>query len=191
MLISLLQLSKEAEAAISSAEVKVNELIEKSGLTTAILKAIVDKGVATRFTKETSRFRYDGPETTGLPALSNHQKVAVAELHSAFAEHPVVLLHGVTASGKTEVYAHLIHHVLEQGRQVLYLVPEIALTTQLTLRLQKLFGSKIIIYHSKFTDSERVEIWQKILHSNEPLVVLGGALGCISALWPVGPGGGG
>ena len=83
------------------------------------------------------------------------------------------MLHGVTSSGKTEIYAHLIDRVLHEGRQVLYLVPEIALTTQLTNRLRKIFGDKLMIYHSKFSDNERVEVWNKLLHNDEPMLVLG------------------
>ena len=85
----------------------------------------------------------------------------------------VTLLHGVTSSGKTEIYIHLINFVLKRGDCVLYLVPEIALTTQLTRRLQEVFGEKVVIYHSKFSDNERVDIWKKLLHDTEPVVVIG------------------
>ncbi|MDE6145239.1 MAG: primosomal protein N', partial [Muribaculaceae bacterium] len=80
---------------------------------------------------------------------------------------------GVTSSGKTEIYIHLIDRVLRAGHQVLFLVPEIALTTQLTERLQRVFGSKVLVYHSKFTDNERVDIWNRLLHSREPMVIIG------------------
>lgn len=85
----------------------------------------------------------------------------------------VCLLHGVTSSGKTEIYVRLIHEVLRLGRQVLYMLPEIAITTQITERLAKLFGDKLLVYHSKFSDNERVEVWNKLLHSDEPMLVLG------------------
>ena len=85
----------------------------------------------------------------------------------------MVLLHGVTGSGKTEIYTHLIEHVLSKGDQVLYLVPEISLTTQLSDRLRRVFGDRLLVYHSKFTDNERVDIWQALLAARSPLVVLG------------------
>ena len=83
------------------------------------------------------------------------------------------MLHGVTSSGKTEIYVRLIHEVLRLGRQVLYMLPEIAITTQITERLAKLFGDKLLVYHSKFSDNERVEVWNKLLHNDEPMLVLG------------------
>lgn len=85
----------------------------------------------------------------------------------------VTLLHGVTSSGKTEIYIHLIKQVVDAGRQVLYLVPEIALTTQLTTRLQRVFGDKLIIYHSKFSDNERVDIWNNLLNEKKSGIILG------------------
>lgn len=167
MLLTLIQMCR------TSNDVKVSELIDKSGLTTSILKALSDKGLTRRFTKETSRFRYTGEAAAALPTLTTAQNKALDEIHRSFTDKNIVLLHGVTSSGKTEVYTHLIDYVLQQGKQVLYLVPEIALTTQLTTRLQKVFGDKLLVYHSKFTDNERVEIWNRLLHTNEPLVILG------------------
>lgn len=154
-------------------EVTVAALLEKSQGTSAILKALTDKGIAEKTMREVSRFRYSGAPAQGLSPLSASQKTALEEIHTSFATHNVTLLHGVTSSGKTEVYTHLAQYILEQGRQVLYLVPEIALTTQLTTRLQKMFGEKVIVYHSKFTDNERVEIWRRLLHTNEPCIILG------------------
>lgn len=174
MLLTLIQLSGFNVKDNKCREILLNELIEKSGLTVPILKALVDKGLAERFTKETSRFRFYGGELDPMPVLSDAQKVAFNSICGEFKEKPIVLLHGVTASGKTEVYIHVINQVIAQKRQqVLFLVPEIALTTQLTGRLQKVFGDKLLIYHSKFTDNERVEIWNRLLASNDPLIVLG------------------
>lgn len=174
MLLTLIQLSGLKMKDNVCRDVPLNDLIEKSGLTTSILKALVDKGIAQRFTKESSRFMsYDG-KIESLPVLSDEQNSAYRSVCDVMKKKPVVLLHGVTASGKTEVYMHLIDHVLKQKcQQVLYLVPEIALTSQLTMRLQKVFGEKLVIYHSRFTDNERVEIWNRILRSNEPILVLG------------------
>ncbi len=165
-LMHLCQVSSQDETAMST-------LLETSKGTAASLKALVDKGIAEKLTREVSRFKYTGAKA-GVPSpLTPAQQLALSEIHTSFATHNITLLHGVTSGGKTEVYTHLANHVLEQGKQVLYLVPEIALTTQLTSRLQKVFGDKVIVYHSKFTDSERVDIWRKLLHGNEPCIVLG------------------
>lgn len=169
MLLTLLHLSQMA----TNDGVTVASLLETSQGTSATLKALTDKGVAEKFTRDVSRFHYSGAPAAGVAALTSSQQVALSEIHSSFAEHNTTLLHGITSSGKTEVYTHLAQHVLQQGRQVLYLVPEIALTTQLTTRLQNVFGDKVIVYHSKFTDNERVDIWRRLLHSNEPYIVLG------------------
>lgn len=111
--------------------------------------------------------------TASLPTLSDPQREALNAIHASWRDKNVTLLRGVTSSGKTELYIHLIDFVLRQRRQVLYLVPEIALTTQLTERLQRVFGDKVVIYHSKFTDNERVDIWKRLLCSDEPCVVIG------------------
>ena len=108
-----------------------------------------------------------------LVQLSAGQRKAMDEIRRLFQDKDVVLLHGLTGSGKTEIYNHLIAAALKDGTQVLYLVPEISLTTQLTDRLRRAFGNRLIVYHSKFTDNERVDIWKRLLTDNEPAVVLG------------------
>jgi primosomal protein N' (replication factor Y) len=110
-------------------------------------------------------------ETVECHPLNAAQQTAFASIHDVFREKEVCLLHGVTSSGKTEIYIHLITEALQAGRQVLYLLPEIALTTQITARLKRIFGERIGIYHSKFTDAQRVEIWQKQL-SQQPYDIL-------------------
>jgi primosomal protein N' (replication factor Y) len=115
--------------------------------------------------------RSEGPSL--VKPLSTEQQRAHDEILSAFESKNVCLLHGVTSSGKTEVYIQLIREVLAQGKQVLYLVPEIALTTQLTDRLGRVFGSKMGIYHSKFSDAERVELWQRQLSDKPYPLILG------------------
>ena len=105
--------------------------------------------------------------------LTDEQQRAYTEIHQSFTSHNITLLHGVTSSGKTSIYIHLIQDALAKGKQALYLVPEIALTTQLTQRLQKVLGEQLLIYHSRFSDNERVDIWRRLLDSNEPMVVIG------------------
>ena len=134
---------------------------------------MVEKGLFETYKKEISRFDTATFTEGEIAPLSELQQTACNQIGESFREHAVTLLHGVTSSGKTEIYAHLIQRVLAEGRQVLYLVPEIALTTQLTNRLRKMFGDKLVIYHSKFSDNERVEIWNTLLDSREPRLVLG------------------
>ncbi|MCH5345863.1 MAG: primosomal protein N' [Muribaculaceae bacterium] len=154
-------------------EVTRAALIERAGVSPAIVKVLETKGIVRQYNKEINRFAPSAAVVGDLPTLSIAQKRAMNEVHASWIDHDVSLLHGVTSSGKTEIYIHLIDYVLKQGRQVLFLVPEIALTTQLTGRLQRVFGDKVVIYHSKFTDNERVDIWRKMLADGEPKVVLG------------------
>lgn len=119
------------------------------------------------------RFRYSGVVETSLPSLTEAQQKALGEIHRSWLSHGVTLLHGVTSSGKTELYMHLIDATLRLGRQVLLLVPEIALTTQLSHRLQRYFGDKVVVCHSKFSDNQRVDIWKKLLRDPSPRVILG------------------
>ncbi|MDE6311763.1 MAG: primosomal protein N' [Muribaculaceae bacterium] len=172
-LVGLIGLSGFNQQGSELKEVSLEELAEKAEVTRANVKALADKGICEIYNKELSRFALENSRTDALPKLSEAQEKALREVHRSFLEHAVTLLHGVTGSGKTEIYIHLIDYVLRQGLQALYLVPEIALTTQLTRRLQRVFGSKVVIYHSKFSDSERVEIWRRLLNTNEPLVVIG------------------
>ena len=154
-------------------EVTREALLERSGVPAETVRTLASKGVVEVYTREVSRFRYDGAPCQELPVLSDAQRQALDGVHRSFMDKRVCLLHGVTGSGKTEIYIHLIDYVLRRKMQVLYLVPEIALTTQLTRRLQRVFGHQVVIYHSRFSDNERVEIWQRLLHSNSPCVVIG------------------
>lgn len=154
-------------------DVPLEVLCERTNVSRPVVKALADKGLCTLFYKDVSRFSYSGPKGGELPKLSPAQTSALTQIHHQFREKDTILLHGVTGSGKTEIYIHLIDFVLKLGRQALFLVPEIALTTQLTRRLQRVFGDKVVIYHSKFSDNERVEIWQRVLNSRSPLVVIG------------------
>ena len=154
-------------------EVALEELMENAGVTRANIKALADKGLCEIYTREISRFSYSGAAGGRLPVLSPAQDEALKQIHRSFSDHAVTLLHGVTSSGKTEIYIHLIDYVLRKGDSVLFLVPEIALTTQLTRRLQSVFGDKVVIYHSKFSDNERVDIWRRLLDSSEASVIIG------------------
>ncbi len=176
LLLSLLDMIRQVgkEGAVAKPrDIHKDKLLERSGVSPAVLSAMVKKGVIEQYTVEINRFRYDGTPLKHLPVLSGPQQEALDKIHLLWKERDVNLLHGVTSSGKTEIYIHLINHVLRQGNQVLYLVPEIALTAQLTRRLQEVFGEKVVVYHSKFSDNERVDIWKKLLDSHEPLVILG------------------
>lgn len=155
------------------AEVTRAAAMERAGVTSAVVAALVKKGVLEVYTRKVSRFDYSGLVEGKLPTLTAAQSAALDGVHKSMLEKDVTLLHGVTSSGKTELYIHLIDYALRQGRQALYLVPEIALTTQLTSRLQAVFGDKVLIYHSKFSDNERVELWQRLLDDASPRVVIG------------------
>ena len=154
-------------------EVTREELLNASRSTTPIVKALVDKGILALYDKEVGRLNSGGdyhPER--IKPLSEAQEQAFKNLQPP-TSNPLSLLHGITSSGKTEIYIHLIQEAIERGEQVMYLLPEIALTVQMTQRLQHVFGNRLGIYHSKYSDAERVEIWQKQLSSEPYDVILG------------------
>lgn len=170
LLISFLELIKNQAVP----EVTREELLTKAKVSPGILKAICDKGILKVEKRKINRFdAKPGNKPVELPPLSPLQRMALRQIDEQWREKNVVLLRGITGSGKTEIYCHAILSALEAGHQVLYLVPEISLTTQLTDRLRKVFGNRLLVYHSKFSDSERVDIWRKLLHSHEPMVILG------------------
>lgn len=155
-------------------EVSRKALAEAAGTTVTICNALVDKGILETYPYEVGRLVHsEVADVIGLSPLSEAQQEALVQIEDVFRQKPVCLLHGVTSSGKTEVYIHLVRNVLQEGKQVLYLVPEIALTTQLTERLYRVFGSRMGVYHSKFPDAERVEIWQKQLSDTPYDIILG------------------
>jgi len=154
--------------------VKVKELIMQSGASSAIIKALIDKNILEEYYIKTDRVEYSGDENESTKTLNSYQIETLDEIVKSFKNQNVTLLHGVTSSGKTEVYSKLIEEVLIQGKQVLYLLPEIALTTQLVNRLQIYFGEKISVFHSKYSLHERVEVWNNVLeNSNKAQIVLG------------------
>lgn len=170
----LLELFLELSDAFDGAPHAIEQrlLIEQSGQSTAILRTLIEKQVLQATHEVVSRIpSYDADVQPAHP-LTEQQQRAVADIEQGFAAGKVCLLHGVTSSGKTEVYIHLIRQMLAQGKQVLYLVPEIALTTQLTDRLKKVFGNQLGVYHSRFSDNERVEIYRDLLTSAEAKVIL-------------------
>lgn len=154
-------------------EVTKKELLDKSGGSTAVLNGLIEKGVFAVYHQEIGRLEKGPTEIGDINPLNAAQQQAYEEILHSFQEKNVCLLHGVTSSGKTEIYIHLIQEVLKTGKQVLYLLPEIALTTQITERLKRVFGHRLGIYHSKFPDAERVEIWQKQLGEESYDVILG------------------
>ena len=154
--------------------VKVKALVEQSGSSTAIVKALIDKGVLEEYHIQTDRVQYEGEENEDTKALNEYQTEALKQIETSFETQNVVLLHGITSSGKTEVYVKLIESVLAEGKQVLYLLPEIALTTQLVTRLQNYFGDQVAVFHSKYSAHERVEVYNKVLgNSAKAKIILG------------------
>ncbi len=152
--------------------VEQRQLIEYSGESSAILRTLVEKQILCLSHEVVSRIPSYAADIEPAHPLTGQQLRAVQQIQAGFDDGKVCLLHGVTSSGKTEVYIHLINQELAQGRQVLYLVPEIALTTQLTDRLKSVFGKQLGVYHSRFSDMERVEIYKDLLDSDQPKVIL-------------------
>ena len=146
----------------SGQRVERRVLLEATGVSGAVLRTLIDRGVFCEEAQAISRLRQYTGQTREAHALDEQQTRAVEAIHAAWQEKNVTLLHGVTSSGKTEVYIHLIEETIKQGKQVLYLVPEIALTTQLTERLQAVFGKALVVYHSRFSNAERVEIYREV-----------------------------
>ena len=153
-------------------EIQRRELLPDASYS-APLKALVDKGYLISYPKVMSRLYTSDDETQAHHEFNEDQARAFDDIKELFKAKDTVLLHGVTASGKTEVYIHLIEDVVKSGRQVLVLLPEIVLTEQITTRLRRVFGDRLGVYHSKFPDAERVEIWNKQLSSSPYQVILG------------------
>ena len=155
--------------------ITVKQLTEVSRASVAIVKALVDKGVFEEFYIQEDRVNFDKNKNDNELLLSKAQQSAFNEIENVFGEKEVCLLHGVTSSGKTEIYTKLIEKYIEQGNQVLYLLPEIALTTQLVTRLTAYFGNKVAVFHSKYSNNERVEVWNQVLNSSEKAMIVIGA----------------
>ncbi len=173
LLMAYLDLSHWLQQSQPVAEVTRDALLKRAGVTQPVLAAMVQRGFMETYKRQINRFAAQDAALQPPPALTPEQQAALGEIHAQWQQKPIVLLHGVTSSGKTSVYMHLIEQALQHGKQVLYLVPEIALTTQLTRRLRQVFSDRLLIYHSKFGDNERVDIWRRLLESNDPCVVIG------------------
>ncbi|RPD98685.1 primosomal protein N' [Aureibaculum marinum] len=154
--------------------IKQKQLKEVSKVSSAVIKTLVDKEIFEVYTIQTDRVSFT-EATEKFKELSKFQEECYKGLNASFLKNDVVLLHGITSSGKTEIYVKLIDEVLKKGKQVLYLVPEIALTTQLINRLQKYFGNKISVFHSKYSLNERVEVWNNVLNKSDKAQLILGA----------------
>ena len=155
-------------------KVTKEELMNEARCTAAVVKALIDRGILFTYELEVGRLNTAGESHLDqIKPLSMPQQDAYNQILMQMLKKNVVLLHGVTSSGKTEIYIHLIRKAIEEHRQVLYLLPEIALTVQIMERLHKVFGDRLGIYHSKYSDAERVEIWQKQLSGHPYDVILG------------------
>jgi len=158
----------------SKKPIKAKELEEKAAVSSSILKSLVDKEIFEFYHIQIDRVQYKG-DTNDLKVLNGFQEKALAEIKETFKEKDVTLLHGITSSGKTEVYTKLIQEVLDEGKQVLFLLPEIALTTQIIVRLQYYFGEQISVFHSKYSINERVEVWNNVLNNKPKARIILGA----------------
>jgi primosomal protein N' (replication factor Y) len=146
--------------------VRKSLLLKEAGSSSGIIEALTVKGIIKNISMEVGRLKDAGNMTESLRKLSEAQLITYNSICNAFKEKDITLLHGVTSSGKTEIYIHFIEEQLKKGKQVLYMLPEIALTSQIILRLKKHFGNITGIYHSRFNDQERVEIWKKVADEN-------------------------
>ncbi len=170
VLMHLFMLNTKTKKPISS-----TALQKKSEASAATLKALIDKGILEEYYVQQDRVEFSGEASSEIKTLNEAQIKAYGEIKSSFETNDVVLLHGVTSSGKTEIYVRLIEEVIATGKQVLYMLPEIALTTQLITRLQKYFGERISVYHSKFSVNERVEVWKNVLSEKPKSQIIIGA----------------
>lgn len=170
VLMHLFMLNSQTQKPISS-----TALQKKSEASAATLKSLIDKGILEEYFIQHDRIEFTGEASSEIKTLNEAQTNAYEEIKTSFKTNDVVLLHGVTSSGKTEIYVRLIEEVIATGKQVLYMLPEIALTTQLISRLQKYFGEKISVYHSKFSVNERVEVWNNVLSEKPKAQVVIGA----------------
>ena len=176
----MLTLIEMMPAADYSFTLSRDELLNSSHSTPLAFRQLQERGILATYQREVGRLNRGGePSPQNIKPLTPPQADAYNRLLVEMMAHRVTLLHGVTSSGKTELYIHLIQRAIDRGEQVLYLLPEIALTVQITTRLQRVFGRRLGIYHSKYSDAERVEIWQKQLSASPYDVILGARSACL------------
>ena len=162
LLMNYFQLQAQEKKPIS-----VKLLTEKANVSASIVKALVEKNIFVAYFIQEDRVNFDKNKKENQLQLSNAQQLAFQEIKNLFATKEVTLLQGVTSSGKTEIYTKLIEEYINIGKQVLYLLPEIALTTQLVSRLTAYFGNQVAVFHSKYSNNERVEVWNQVLNNSE------------------------
>ncbi len=162
ILLTLFMLQAQSKKPVGSLELQ-----KKSKCTSATLKTLIDKGILEEYYIKKDRIEYQGTASASVKSLSQAQLLSLNQIKANFKTHQTTLLFGVTSSGKTEIYVQLIKEMLDAGKQVLYMLPEIALTTQLIARLQQYFGKKLSVYHSRYSINERVEVWNNVLY-NKP-----------------------
>ena len=155
--------------------ISVKKLVEQANSSAAIIKALIEKEIFEDYFLEQDRVIFKGKITEKELQLSHEQNKAFIEIKESHFQKEVCLLHGVTSSGKTEIYIKLIEEYLNLGKQILYLLPEIALTTQLVGRLRTYFGDKVAVFHSKYNNNERIEVWNQVLKNSEKAQVVIGA----------------
>ncbi|WP_338410289.1 primosomal protein N' [uncultured Flavobacterium sp.] len=174
LVMAYFQLNTHGGVAIS-----VKQLIEFTGSTSAAIKSLIDKEIFEEYYINQDRVFFE-KDTDSHFDLSNAQQKAFNQIESSFVENDITLLHGVTASGKTEIYIKLIEKQINKNKQVLFLLPEIALTTQLVQRLVAYFGNQVAVFHSKYSNNERIEVWNQVLENSEKAKVV---IGVRSALF--------
>jgi primosomal protein N' (replication factor Y) len=174
LLMTFIQQTGNLTSAIKGKEISRKELLAQTEPNaSAQLNELLKKDVLVQHERETGRLDFSETATVSKRVLSDCQQTAFDEIREGFAENRPVLLHGVTSSGKTEIYIHLIDDAIKNNRQSLYLLPEIALTTQITSRLKAHFGNRLGVYHSKYSDAERVEVWNDLLSQKNYRVIVG------------------
>lgn len=173
LLMSFLSIAGGMNKAFEGNVISRQELLKKNNISPSVLKELINKRILSETERNIDRLDLSDQEKLDANHLNEPQRIAYQKIKKSFEEKDVCLLHGVTSGGKTEIYIHLIEEQLKKGKQVLYLLPEIALTTQITYRLKKHFGNMLGIYHSKFADAERVEVWNNLLEQKNYKVILG------------------
>jgi primosomal protein N' (replication factor Y) len=162
-------------SAMEKKPITVKKLVEEANSSSAIVKALIEKDILQNYFLQEDRVLFNGEIKEQELILSAAQQDAFVAIKASFVQKEVCLLHGVTSSGKTEIYIKLIEEYLEAGKQILYLLPEIALTTQLVGRLRTYFGNKVAVFHSKYNNNERIEVWNQVLQNSQKAQVIIGA----------------